>query len=89
MSFIFLPDRSGALNSRAVGFLRTATGAGSIALATRKRDLARTAAPWSVVVGPDPRYMAVTLAFWARLLTLGSPRVNIEYSGYAATLESI
>jgi hypothetical protein len=41
------------------------------------------------VVVPDPQYMAVTFAFWARLLTLGLPRVNIEYSSYAATLDSI
>ena len=42
------------------GFLRAATGAGAIALAAGKRALARTAAPWSVVVVPDPQYMAAT-----------------------------
>ena len=40
--------------------MRAATGAGAIALAARKRVLARTAAPWSVVLVPDPQYMAAT-----------------------------
>jgi len=40
--------------------MRAATGAGAIALATRKKSLARAATPWSVVLVPDPQYMAAT-----------------------------
>src|SRR5271157_5471546 len=42
------------------GFIRATTGAGALALATRGRSLARAAAPWSVVLVPDPQYMAAT-----------------------------
>ena len=38
--------------------MRAATGAGAIAFATQGRSLARTATPWSVVLVPDPQYMA-------------------------------
>ncbi|MGD0772368.1 MAG: hypothetical protein ABSC05_06045 [Candidatus Solibacter sp.] len=41
------------------GFLRT-SAAGALALAARKSAWAQTAAPWSVVVVPDPQYMAAT-----------------------------
>ena len=42
------------------GFMRVAAGAAAIGLAARKRALAQTAAPWSVVLVPDPQYMAAT-----------------------------
>jgi hypothetical protein len=40
--------------------MRLAASAAAIGLATRKRVLAETAAPWSVVLVPDPQYMAAT-----------------------------
>src|ERR1039457_6431360 len=42
------------------GFMRMAASAAAAGLATRKRALAGTAAPWSVVLVPDPQYMAAT-----------------------------
>ena len=43
------------------GFMGAVT-AGALGLATRKRALAQTTAPWSIVVVPDPQYMAATYA---------------------------
>ena len=40
--------------------MRAAAGAAAIGLATRGRVLAGTAAPWSVVLVPDPQYMSAT-----------------------------
>ena len=40
--------------------MRVAAGAAAIGLATRKKAVAQTAAPWSVVLVPDPQYMAAT-----------------------------
>src|ERR1035441_4561183 len=42
------------------GFMRVAAGAAAMGLATRQKALAQTAAPWSVVLVPDPQYMAAT-----------------------------
>ena len=40
--------------------MRVAASAAAIGFATRKRVLAQTAAPWSIVLVPDPQYMAAT-----------------------------
>jgi hypothetical protein len=40
--------------------MRVAAGAAAMALSTRKRAMAETAAPWSIVLVPDPQYMAAT-----------------------------